>query len=48
MTPKQAPSANTAAQLPQTGEATTNPFFTVAALSIIASAGVLAAKRKED
>ncbi|WP_159796157.1 LPXTG cell wall anchor domain-containing protein [Streptococcus halichoeri] len=39
---------NTAAQLPQTGDAATNPFFTVAALSIIASAGVLATKRKED
>ncbi|WP_221913390.1 LPXTG cell wall anchor domain-containing protein [Streptococcus halichoeri] len=39
---------NTAAHLPQTGEAATNPFFTVAALSIIASAGILATKRKED
>ncbi|PZO94285.1 MAG: hypothetical protein DI617_06865 [Streptococcus pyogenes] len=39
---------NTAAQLPQTGETTANPFFTVAALSVIASAGVLATKRKED
>ncbi|WP_413251532.1 LPXTG cell wall anchor domain-containing protein [Streptococcus halichoeri] len=39
---------NTAAHLPQTGETTVNPFFSVAALSIIASAGVLAAKRKED
>ncbi|WP_159796006.1 LPXTG cell wall anchor domain-containing protein [Streptococcus halichoeri] len=39
---------NTAAHLPQTGDAATNPFFTVAALSVIASAGVLAAKRKED
>ncbi|WP_159546168.1 LPXTG cell wall anchor domain-containing protein [Streptococcus halichoeri] len=39
---------NTAAPLPQTGDAATNPFFTVAALSIIASAGVLATKRKED
>ncbi|WP_159583511.1 LPXTG cell wall anchor domain-containing protein [Streptococcus halichoeri] len=38
----------TAAHLPQTGETTANPFFTVAALSIIASAGVLATKRKED
>ncbi|PZO94228.1 MAG: hypothetical protein DI617_06910 [Streptococcus pyogenes] len=39
---------NTAVHLPQTGETTANPFFTVAALSIIASAGVLATKRKED
>ncbi|WP_159583560.1 LPXTG cell wall anchor domain-containing protein [Streptococcus halichoeri] len=39
---------NTAAHLPQTGETTVNPFFSVAALSIIASAGVLATKRKED
>ncbi|WP_159794967.1 LPXTG cell wall anchor domain-containing protein [Streptococcus halichoeri] len=39
---------NTAAHLPQTGETTVNPFFTVAALSVIASAGVLATKRKED
>ncbi|WP_159563887.1 LPXTG cell wall anchor domain-containing protein [Streptococcus halichoeri] len=43
-----APSANTAAPLPQTGDAATNPFFTVAALSVIASAGVLTTKRKED
>ncbi|KPJ22256.1 LPXTG cell wall anchor domain-containing protein, partial [Streptococcus phocae] len=36
-------------QLPSTGEST-NPFFTAAAVAVMASAGVLAvsAKRKED
>ena len=34
-------------QLPSTGEAA-NPFFTAAAMSVMASAGVLALKRKEE
>ncbi|WP_159584063.1 LPXTG cell wall anchor domain-containing protein [Streptococcus halichoeri] len=51
-TPHMAPSAqyaaqNTAAHLPQTGEAATS-FFTAAALSVMASAGVLSLKRKKD
>ncbi|ESA48662.1 LPXTG cell wall anchor domain protein [Streptococcus pyogenes GA40468] len=40
--------AQTKRQLPSTGEETTNPFFTAAALTVIASAGVLALKRKEE
>ncbi|WP_159584061.1 LPXTG cell wall anchor domain-containing protein [Streptococcus halichoeri] len=49
-TPHMAPSAqyaaqNTAAHLPQTGEAATS-FFTAAALSVMASAGVLSLKRQ--
>ncbi|VGT71944.1 YSIRK-type signal peptide-containing protein [Streptococcus pyogenes] len=43
-----APMAQTKRQLPSTGEETTNPFFTAAALTVIASAGVLALKRKEE
>ncbi|HEL1334799.1 TPA: LPXTG cell wall anchor domain-containing protein [Streptococcus equi subsp. zooepidemicus] len=46
-TPKaMAPAAQKAA-LPATGEAN-NPFFTIAALSVIASAGVLTLKGKKD
>ncbi|HEL0016461.1 TPA: LPXTG cell wall anchor domain-containing protein [Streptococcus equi subsp. zooepidemicus] len=36
-----------AAALPATGE-TSNPFFSLAALSIIASAGMLTLKEKKD
>ncbi|HGK7885552.1 TPA: YSIRK-type signal peptide-containing protein [Streptococcus pyogenes] len=43
-----APMAQTKRQLPSTGEETTNPFFTAAALAVIASVGVLALKRKEE
>ncbi|MEY2189401.1 LPXTG cell wall anchor domain-containing protein, partial [Streptococcus pyogenes] len=43
-----APMAQTKRQLPSTGEETTNPFFTAAALTVIASAGVFALKRKEE
>ncbi|HFX3981964.1 TPA: YSIRK-type signal peptide-containing protein [Streptococcus pyogenes] len=43
-----APMAQTKRQLPSTGEETTNPFFTAAALTVIASAGILALKRKEE
>ncbi|WP_159319414.1 M-related protein Mrp [Streptococcus pyogenes] len=43
-----APMPQTKRQLPSTGEETTNPFFTAAALTVIASAGVLALKRKEE
>ncbi|HER9856998.1 TPA: M-related protein Mrp [Streptococcus pyogenes] len=43
-----APMAQTKRRLPSTGEETTNPFFTAAALTVIASAGVLALKRKEE
>ncbi|MFW6994886.1 M-related protein Mrp, partial [Streptococcus pyogenes] len=43
-----APMAQTKRQLPSTGEETTNPFFTAAAATVIASAGVLALKRKEE
>ncbi|WP_413251677.1 LPXTG cell wall anchor domain-containing protein [Streptococcus halichoeri] len=39
---------NKAAQLPSTGEAASNPFFTAAALTVMASAGILARKRKEE
>ncbi|HEQ3188206.1 TPA: M-related protein Mrp [Streptococcus pyogenes] len=42
-----APMAQTKRQLPSTGE-TATPFFTAAALTVIASAGVLALKRKEE
>lgn len=34
-------------QLPATGEAV-NPFFTAAALAVMATAGVVAIKRKEN
>nr|CAA51436.1 fcrA64/14 [Streptococcus pyogenes] len=40
--------AQTKRELPSTGEETTNPFFTAAALAVIASAGVFALKRKEE
>ncbi len=39
---------NKGAQLPSTGEAASNPFFTAAALTVMASAGILARKRKEE
>ncbi|WP_221913567.1 LPXTG cell wall anchor domain-containing protein [Streptococcus halichoeri] len=41
------PAAKATAELPSTGDAT-NPFFTAAALTVLASAGVLARKRKEE
>src|SRR3712207_2580582 len=50
--PKSAPSKSASptgqkAVLPATGEAS-HPFFTLAAVSVIASAGVLGLKKKQD